>query len=262
MGVRVGHNPLWPRIRPPWRAVSNSAAQSSGRPALSRDTIVATAARLIESQGLSALTMRTLGRSLGVEAMAIYYYINGREDLLDAVVDHLVSRARVDPEVKVGPSDGWQGYLQVVAHAVRNLAVEHPQAFPLVATRHPSAPWLRPPLRSLEMVEDFLHAMLTRGLDEVQAVHVYRVFTSFLLGHLLLEVSVLGAEMAPVGEPLDEGDPDEDPQDQDPEALAEHPTIRRLQDRLSEQDVDAAMEFDAALESLLNRLDTELTERG
>src|SRR3712207_8247132 len=31
----------------------------------------------------------------------------------------------------------WQGYLQGLAHAVRRIAVDHPAAFPLVATRHP-----------------------------------------------------------------------------------------------------------------------------
>ena len=234
------------------------STQGSRRQTLTREVIIEAAAGLIESDGLAALTMRSLGRALGVEAMAIYYHVNGREDLLDAVVDHLVSTARVDPEVKLGPSDGWQGYLQVLAHAVRALALEHPQAFPLVATRHPAAPWLRPPLRSLDMVEDFLRAMLARGLEEDAAVHVYRVFTSFLLGHLLLEVAVQGAEMAPVGEPLDEGDPHAEPADQDNEALQRHPTIRRLQNWLFEPDVDGSAEFAAALESLLNRLDCDV----
>ncbi len=107
--------------------------------------------------------MRGLGQALGVEAMSIYHHVNGREDLLDAMVDALVGEVRVDPDVALGPSDGWQAYLQALARSTRALAVAHPQVFPLIATRHPAAPWLRPPLRSLDLVEDFLSAMTSRG---------------------------------------------------------------------------------------------------
>ena len=42
-------------------------------------------------------------------------------------------------------TEGWQAYLQWLAHGVRSLARDHPKVFPLIATRHPAAPWLRPP---------------------------------------------------------------------------------------------------------------------
>lgn len=160
-----------------------------------------TAVAQIDRDGAQTLTMRGLGNALGVEAMALYHYVQGREDLLDSVVEHLTADVRLDPNEEIGPQDAWQGYLQVLAHRVRRVAVEHPNAFPLMATRHPATPWLRPPLRSLDVVEDFLDAMLTRGLTDDQTIHVYRVFTSFLLGHLLLEVAAQGAETGPVEEP-------------------------------------------------------------
>lgn len=95
-----------------------------------------------------------------------------------------------------GPSDGWRDYLRRLAHGVRRLALAHPQVFPLVATRPPSAPWVRPPLRSLRWVESFLETCwLGRGFSA--AVAAYRAFSSFLLGHLLLEVSALGVDTGP-----------------------------------------------------------------
>src|SRR5690625_7321743 len=69
---------------------------------------------------------------------------------------------------------------------MRDLAIRHPNIFPLVATRHPAAPWLRPPLRNLDMVEEFLDTLLNSGFSQQQAAMVYRTFASFLLGHLLL----------------------------------------------------------------------------
>lgn len=206
--------------------------------------------------GLNALTMRRLGEVLGVEAMSIYHHVNGREDLLEGVVDRIVAGVRVPPYEPLGPANGWQTFLQHVAHAVRRIAVDHPALFPLVATRPPAAPWLRPPLRSLDLVEDFLSGLLDRGLGDDEAVEVYKVFASFLLGHLLLEVAERGASTAPEGEPLDEGDASVGNADVEA-ALDDHPTLLRLADRLMEHDADA--EFERAVESLLDRIDAQLS---
>ena len=138
-----------------------------------------------------------------MEAMSLYRYVSGREDLLEAVIAELLADIRPNMDELLART--WQGYLQSLAHAVRQIAIEHPGAFPLVATRHPAAPWLRPPLRSLELVEDFLSTLSDFGFNDDQVVSTYRSFTSFLLGHLLLESSVRGAQTSAVDEPLDEG---------------------------------------------------------
>src|SRR5918993_5524221 len=72
----------------------SDAGQPPGgaRQPLSRRVIVEEAIAVIDDQGLTALTMRSLGGRLGVEAMALYRYVNGREDLLEGVVDDLVDR--------------------------------------------------------------------------------------------------------------------------------------------------------------------------
>ena len=147
--------------------------------------------------------------------------------------------------------------LQHVAHDVRAMATAHPHVFPLVATRPPAAPWLRPPLRSLALVDAFLAGLLDRGLSDDAAVHVYKVFTGFLLGHLLLEVAQQGASTAPPEEPLDEGDAEVPNADQQLE-LVEHPTIVRLEPGLRRHDAEA--QFEQALEALLDRLDKELAQ--
>jgi AcrR family transcriptional regulator len=224
---------------------------------LTRDAIVRAALAYVDEHGLPALTMRSLGQRLGVEAMSIYHHVNGREDLLDAMVEQLVSEVRVDPDTTLGPADGWQAYLQQLARSARASAVDHPLAFPLVATRHPAASWLRPPLRSLAVVEDFLVAMTSRGLDDRAAVHVYKVFTSFLLGHLLLEVAAAGASTAPVEEPLDEGESRVTNEGAELD-LENYPTVLRLRPELTRD--DAATQFDQALEAVLDRLDLELSQ--
>ena len=231
---------------------------TSDRPTLSRERIVLTAIRFVDERGLAALTMRRLGNELGVEAMSLYRYVTGREDLLEAMVDHMVAQLHLHPEGgELGPTDGWQAYLQWLAHGVRTLAREHPNVFPLIATRHPAAPWLRPPLRSLRVVEDFLTMLISRGFSDDRAVRAYRAFSSFLLGHLLLEVSLLGAQTGPPEEPLDEGNSDVPNADQALD-LQKFSHIERLEGQLSED--HAGQEFEQALEDLLDRLDREINE--
>ena len=235
-----------------------AASKVLGPGSLSRDRIIEAAIAFVDEQSLTALTMRRLGKELGVEAMSLYRYVNGREDLLEGVVDAMVSHLHLGPDAEqLGPTDGWQAYLQWLAHSVRALAREHPNVFPLIATSHPAAPWLRPPLRSVRVVEDFLTMLISRGFSEQRVVGAYRSFSSFLLGHLLLAASLLGAQMSPAREPLDEGDSDVPNADQKLN-LAAYPHVRRLEAQLSEDHSGA--EFERALEDLLDRLDREITE--
>lgn len=211
--------------------------------------------------GLDTLTMRSLGAHLGVEAMALYRYINGREDLLESIVDTLVEQIQVRPDETLDGqpalTDEWQGLLQWTAHCVRQIAVDHPAIFPLVATRHPAAPWLRPPLRSLRVVEDLLEGLIACGFSDRQAVQTYRVFSSFLLGHLLLEAATRGAFTAPAEEPLDEGDADVALPCGSTE-VSDYPTIARTASMLAEDHTQEA--FENALEALLDRLDREISQ--
>jgi AcrR family transcriptional regulator len=218
------------------------AGADAGRPVLDRRRIVAAAVRFIDERGLAELTMRGLGAYLGVEGMALYRYVPGREALLDAVVEAVVDELARDPEVHLEPSGGWADYLRRLAHGLRRVALAHPQVFPLVATRAPAAPWVRPPLRSLHWIESLLRAMTSAGFSDEDAATVYRAFSSFLLGHLLLEVSARGVQTGPAPEPA--GQPAAD--------LGAYPILRRLEPQLS-QDRSAA-DFHDALEAVLTRV--------
>lgn len=230
-------------------------AARAAAPRLTRESIVASALDLIDRDGLNGLSMRNLGKELRVEAMSLYRYVNGREDLLEGVVELLMSG--LTDALSEATGDQWQRFLQVTAHEVRRIAVEHPKAFPLIATRHPAAPWLRPPLRSIDVVEIFLATLIRFGFTDDQAVGAYRSFSSFLLGNLLLESAVRGAETSPADEPLDEGGADV-PQGDGSMSLAGSPHVLRLRGMLSEN--HAEDEFEESLEALLDRLDRQLSQ--
>lgn len=224
---------------------SDSAAAVAPRRILSRPLIVQAAIAYVDEQGLTALTMRRLGRSLGVEAMSLYRYVSSREDLLEAMVEELVATMHLT-QAKPRADESWQAYLVWLANAARDMALDHAQLFPLIATRHPDAPWLCPPLRSLTIVEDFLRVLTTvGGFSDSQAVTAYRAFSSFLLGHLLLEASHHSSQPTLAEEQLDQtADKDE--------SLADFPTLQKLRPLLDQD--GGRTEFDVSLEEVIERL--------
>ena len=224
---------------------SRKSEEPATRPAaISRDQAIAAAINLVDQHGLRSLTIRKVAGQLAVPPTALARLFRTRDDLLDGIVDAIVDQIYADPDVQPD-SQKWQEYLQRVAHAVRKAALAHPEAFPLLASRPPAAPWLQPPLRSLRWMETFLDALSRFGFTDHAAVAAYRAFSSFLLGHLLLEVSALGVDVTPVAEP--------NPQAAKPGDLTDYPLLARLQPELA--DADPADEFEEALESLLDRLE-------
>lgn len=158
---------------------------------LSLDRIVTTTLELVDQEGIGAATMRAVSERLGVRSMSLYRYVQDRDELFDAVVERIVNELADDPEVQMRPVEGWRPYLTAMAHGVRRYALAHPHAFPLVATRSPTAPWIIPPIRSLRWVEAMLSGLLGEGFSDEQVLFTYRTFNGFLLGHLLLETSAI-----------------------------------------------------------------------
>jgi TetR/AcrR family tetracycline transcriptional repressor len=55
------------------------------------NTVLDTAARLIERDGVEGFTMRGLAEQLGVAVTSIYWHVGGRDKLFDSLVDRLLT---------------------------------------------------------------------------------------------------------------------------------------------------------------------------
>ena len=214
-----------------------------GRRPLGRELILGEAVRFIDERGQDRLTMRGLGAELSVEAMALYRYVPGREQLLDGVVEYVMNEL-YDTTMTGELATTWREYLEQIAHGVRTVAIAHPRIFPMVAVRPPAAPWLRPPLRSLRWVEGFLEALAEFGFSAQQSVLVYRAFATFLLGHLLLETATLAGEA--------EASVEEDTGVAETDELSAYPRLISLSAQLSHDVFED--EFEDALHDLIKRV--------
>lgn len=211
---------------------------------------MSTAVQVIDQGGLQNFTMGAVADRLQVQTMALYQYLPNREHLLDAIVTQVLTEVRLDSEHDdaVPATDDartWQDFLARSAHEIRRVALAHPQVFPLVATRPPEAPWVRPPLRSLPWMEHFAVTLHGYGFTPAQIVTTYRAFASFLLGYLLLEVLALGVDVAPASSATDT--PPEEDHD-----LSAYPVLARAEDVMRE---DMAQDiFQTALAELTDRI--------
>lgn len=148
------------------------------RAPLTRERVVAAALRILDRDGLEGLTMRALGRELGVDPMAVYYHVPNKAALLDGVVEAVWSELEL-PEWGGGP---WQVQLERIARAMRETLRAHPNALPVMATRpNLSAPGFR-------LVDRTLEVLLAVGLPPQEAMEFVNAAGSFLFGLVLTEV--------------------------------------------------------------------------
>lgn len=97
-------------------------------PLLSRSRIRDAALEIIDTDGLEALSMRTLARELGVQAASLYSHYPNKDALLDAVANLLTRQ--VDTS---GFEQGWRVGLEVWGRSYRAALSAHPNAAPIVA---------------------------------------------------------------------------------------------------------------------------------
>jgi AcrR family transcriptional regulator len=160
-----------------------TAKRRARHEALSHEAICDAALRLIDRDGLAAFSTRKLGRELGCEAMAIYWYYKSKDDLLDAVVDKLMEG--VTAIVASRDDDDWLAVLRDVAHAYRRIAHDHPNAFPLLATRRFASEG------TYAFLEKLFELARRQGIDDRVTARFYRVVSSYCNGFGLNELATL-----------------------------------------------------------------------
>jgi AcrR family transcriptional regulator len=145
---------------------------------LNRELILDAALSLIERDGPDALSMRRLGSELGVEGMALYHHLAGREELLRAIADRLM-----EPLHELELPEDWREACRRFATALRDVALAHPATFRLV--------WLQPfdTPASLRPVERLLGILVAQGFTPADALAVYRAVASYARGYALAEAT-------------------------------------------------------------------------
>jgi len=147
---------------------------------LSRERVLRAAIRLAEQGGIESLTMRKLARALGVKAMSLYNHVANKGDLVDAIVDLVVSEVELPSS-----ADDWDVAIRQCAISAHEALLRHPWACSLVmsppSTRTPGAPRLR-------YMEWLLGRLREAGFSPELAYHAYHALDSHILGFTLWQL--------------------------------------------------------------------------
>lgn len=90
----------------------------------SLDAITTAGVEILETRGLSGLTMQAVARAVGVKAPSLYKHVRDREALVGLVAD----AAATDLAAHLEEHDGLAG----LARSLRSWATAHPEMFRLV----------------------------------------------------------------------------------------------------------------------------------
>ena len=143
--------------------------------------MVEAALALIDREGVEALTMRRLAGALGVEAMSLYEYTRGKDELLVAMyrVDSDLTHTLEELELPLRERTGWKERIYAVVDAWLRLAEQHPNSFPLLYRERPFA------ARDLHFPEEIYAALRAAGFDEEATVTGYGAIALFVNGALM-----------------------------------------------------------------------------
>ncbi|HEY8524127.1 MAG TPA: TetR/AcrR family transcriptional regulator C-terminal domain-containing protein [Acidimicrobiales bacterium] len=138
--------------------------------------VAAAALAVVERGGLEALSMRAVAAELGMGAMSLYRYVEGREQLEDLVVD-LVLEA-VDTDVSAGP---WEARVAELAQRAWAAITAHPAVVPLLLTRRHTTE------ASVRWGEAVLAALADGGFAGTERAIAFRTVLSYVVGAVQVE---------------------------------------------------------------------------
>ncbi|WP_112245288.1 TetR/AcrR family transcriptional regulator [Kribbella monticola] len=163
-------------------------AGRSGRPRageerLSRQAILEAALRIVDDEGLEAMTMRRLAAALGVNPMSLYHHLPNKA----AVFAGLAELVFAGMDNATAPDDDvdWRTELTRAAHAYRNALRAHPNlALQVLADTAAVSEVV------VVTVEPFYRALDRAGLPPRQIFEAVNTLIDFIHGFTLGEASV------------------------------------------------------------------------
>ncbi|SDZ26414.1 regulatory protein, tetR family [Amycolatopsis xylanica] len=137
-----------------------SRRERPAKPALTYEGIVATAVRLMETEGLQRVTMRRLAQELDTGAASLYVYVANTAELHAAILEHLLGTVDLRP---VRAKGDWRDRLIAVLRSYTQVLFAHPALASSALIARPSGP------NYLALVEAVLALLHKGGVPDAQA---------------------------------------------------------------------------------------------
>jgi len=148
------------------------------RTPLSRERVLHAAIALADQVGLESLTMRRLGQQLGVEAMSLYKHVANKDEILDGIVDTVVS------EIDLPSAEAdWKTAMRHRAISARAVLASHPWAIGMMESRPAMGP------AALRYTDAVIGSLRAGGFSIEMAAHAFVSLDSYIYGFVVQETS-------------------------------------------------------------------------
>jgi TetR/AcrR family transcriptional regulator, tetracycline repressor protein len=170
------------------RSSANTKNKRGKPPVLTEDEIVDAALNVIRNEGLDALSMRRLSRELGRSAMAAYWYVEDKQQLMNLVAKKMLAEVPLpDPE-----SGTWEEQLREVVAAIDAKLREHPGIAEILLQRMLST--------DRRLMNGIFEILISAGFEGPDIFLSYAMIHTYLFGRYQV---VLHADELPDEEQVD-----------------------------------------------------------
>ncbi|HIH03362.1 MAG TPA: TetR/AcrR family transcriptional regulator [Methanoregulaceae archaeon] len=161
-------------------------AEPGPRKPLSREQVLRAGLELADEGGIDALTMRGLGRRLGVEAMSLYNHVENKDDVLDGMLDLVAG----EMDLPSGDVD-WREAMRRRAVSARAVFARHPWASALMDARESSGP------ERMRYFEWVIGTLRRAGFSVELALRAFSAIDSYVYGFGRQQLNISAAEGDP-----------------------------------------------------------------
>jgi AcrR family transcriptional regulator len=202
---------------------------------LTRERILSAAIDLADKDGIELLSMRKLAQEMGVKAMSLYNHVTNKDDILDNIVDIVVSEIELP---KIGGD--WRDEMRRRAISAHEILLRHPWAAMALMSR------MNVGSAMLKYIDMTLGCLCEAGFSCEMADHAKNVIDSYIYGFTLQELNF----------PINESDYSEAAVQGLPIIPADkYPYLNKLAHQVIERSYDGIHDFGFGLELILNGLE-------
>lgn len=163
------------------------------RPPLSPGSILEGAVRVADASGVTAVTMRNVAKELGVEAMSLYHHVEGKDAILDGIVDLVFAEISLPPA-----NQGWRAAMHARATSMRAVLLRHSWALGMMDSR------ATPGQATLRQHDAAIGALRADGFALSATASALSLLDSYVYGFVLQERSLPFTSSEELGSVTDE----------------------------------------------------------
>ena len=141
------------------------------RTPLNRERVLAAAVELADREGVEGLSMRRLAAELGVVPMALYKHVANKDELLDGMIDVVVTE--IDPP---RTDTDWKTAVRERILSARRMLLRHPWASRVMESR------TRPTMTVMAYMDSMIGMFIAGGFSIDLIHHVMHAMGSRLMG--------------------------------------------------------------------------------